>query len=89
MPEQGSDKRGPQKVRFRAVFITDAPSPDALESAERLFARWIARGYPPKDPEALRPAQGRASDTEREDSAGTAPARQVGRTGSMERTDAT
>jgi hypothetical protein len=89
MPEQASDKRRPQKVRFRAVFITDAPSPDALETAERLFARWIARGLVPESPKALRPARGREPDTEREDSAGTAPARQVGRTGRTERTHST
>jgi len=70
MPEQGSDKRIPQKVRFRAVFITDAPSPAALEAAERLFARWVVRAFAARKADARAPALDRMSDPQREDAVG-------------------
>ena len=45
MPEQGSDKRGAGKLRFRAVFTGDALSAADLESAEGMFARGVVRGF--------------------------------------------
>jgi len=89
MPEQGSDKRGTGKLHFRAVFTEDALSSDALEAAERLFARWVARGFVASNREALDPALGLASGPGREDADGAAPACHMGRRGRTERTHST
>ena len=89
MAELGSGKRATGKLRFRAVFTEDALSSNTPEVAGRLFARWVARGFAPKNPETLDPAQGRASDTGREGSEGAAPARHLGRTGRTQRTHST
>jgi hypothetical protein len=86
MPARRSDKPGPEKLRFRAVFTEDALSADALEAAERLFARWVARGFVAKGPEALDSGLGLALGLGRENAHGAAPARHVGRTGRTERT---
>jgi len=89
MPEQGSDKRETVKLGFRAVFTEDALTMADLESAGRLFARWVARGSAESNREALDPALGLASGPGREDSDGAAPARHVGRTGRTGRTNPT
>ena len=56
MPEQGSGKRGTVKPGFRAVFTQDALSANAIETAERSFARWIARGFATRKSEPSTPA---------------------------------
>jgi hypothetical protein len=89
MPERRSDKPGPGKLRFRAVFTADALSADALEAAGRLFARWVARGSAASNREALDPALGLASGLGRENAHGTAPARHVGSESRTERTHST
>jgi hypothetical protein len=53
MPESRSDKRGTMKLRFRPIFTADALSADSLEMAERLFARWVARGLTVSNREAI------------------------------------
>jgi hypothetical protein len=89
MPEPGPDKRGPGKLRFRAVFTEDAVSAADMETAGRLFARWVARGFVASNREALGPALGRTSSPGREDSHGTAPACHVGPRGRTERAHST
>jgi len=89
MPERRSDKPGPGKLRFRAVFTENVLTVADLESAERLFARWVARGFAARNREALDPALGLASGPGREDSDGAAPVRHVGRTGRTGRTNPT
>ena len=89
MPEMGSDKQRTRKLRFRAVFTEDALSADSLETAERLFARWLIRDFLAGDREALDLALGLASGPGREDSEGTAPACPVRRTGRTGRTHPT
>jgi hypothetical protein len=56
MPERRSDKPGPKKLRFRAVFTADALSADALATAARLFARWAVRALGARESEASAPA---------------------------------
>ena len=89
MPERRSDKRGPGKLRFWAVFTEDALSADALEAAGRLFVRWVARGLVATNRETLDPAPGLASSSGRENAHGAAPAPHVGRTGRNARTRST
>ena len=89
MPERRSDKQGTVKLRFRAVFTQDALSADALEAAERLFARWVARGFLANSREALNPVSDLASGSGRENADGAALTRHVGRRGRAERTHST
>ena len=70
MPEQGSDKRIARKPHFRAVFTEDALSPDALEAAERLFARWVVRAFAARKSDACAPALDRMSGPQKEDAVG-------------------
>ncbi len=86
MAEQGSDKRDAGKLRYRTVFTEDAVSSDALEAAERLFARWVARGLAARTREALDPVPVSASGAGRADADGGAPAPSASRTGRTERT---
>ena len=70
MAERGSDKPGPKKLRFRAVFTADALSADSLETAEKLFARWVVRAFAAGKSEPSPPALHGTSGPQREDADG-------------------
>jgi len=70
MAEMGSGKPGTVKPSFRAVLTADALSVADLESAERLFARWVVRAFAARKADARAPALDRMSDPQREDAVG-------------------
>jgi hypothetical protein len=81
MPEPGSDRGTAAKLRFRPAFTGEALSSDALEAAQRLFARWMARGFAPSGPRELDSPLGRAADPGTESADGPASGRHASHTG--------
>jgi hypothetical protein len=62
-------------ARLRVLVTEESISAADLETAARLFARWLARGLGAKKPEGFGAALGRTSDPRSEDGDGATDTR--------------